>query len=1062
VRADRARRTESVPIERRRAMAGISTGIGLISGIDFASTIEQLMEIEARPVRQLEGRISDIDAQRTAFAGLSARLLALQNAALRFTKPTFFDRFAVSSTNENVLTAEADASAVPGSYTFNVIRLVTNHSLMSRGYADTDMTPVGAGSISFEVGQGRVNRSTRLDDLNGGEGVRRGIITITDRAGNTAEIDLSTAMTIEEVLEAINNNTQISVRAFVTSLTGPDGTTGDRIVIEDLSVDDGTGLGNLIVADTVDGTTAFDLGIVGVSAEGRIDGHDLVFLADSTPLSILNDGNGVGRRGQFIPTGDLEFDAGSLGSFTVSLSDVLTAETNLEILNSGNGIRLGTIRMTDRSGQSADIDLSEATTVQDILDAINSAGIGVTATTVNSRFLISDTTGTLEEIAQNLVIEDLEGFAAADLGIAGSVDESSVSGRDVYRVATIGDVIRAINFAPDNAGYVEARISDDGNGILLGTSAFTVEPILVSSSDGSTAARDLGLEGASFEGGQDFRSRDLIAGLETVLLSSLNGGQGFELGEVAFTVGNQFTRSIDFSGAETLQDVIDLINADQDGDGQPDTGLIASVNASGNKLELRHAQGVEGPISIGDVTGTLAETLGISGTFQEADLDREGVVLSTNLQLQYISRQTKLEDLNGGRGVASGRFRITDSNGAVFEIHLPNGLATLGEAIDQINDQTPDTLVVRVNHTGDGLLIEDTSDGASSLTIEDIMGSTTASDLGITGTAEDGERFIDGSNEIRIDIAASDTLAEVIRKINDAGGPFSASILNDHSDTKPFSLTISSEVSGTAGELIIDEVGVDFGFTTLARAQNALISVGGSDASEPLLISSSSNTIDDVIGGLTLNLLAADDQDVTVTVAQDIDSIVEAVRTFVEDYNDVQSAIDDHTSFDPDTLERGILLGDSAVNVIRTRLANAVTRQFGSGEFSWLFSVGIRISGDNQLTFDEEKFREAYARAPEHVEKLFTEAETGFGAIVKETLDGITRESDGLIAQRDDLLENQKELLNKRIAALNVLLEAKRARLENQFIGLERALASLQEQQNALIALSSLVPSTSS
>jgi flagellar hook-associated protein 2 len=648
------------------------------------------------------------------------------------------------------------------------------------------------------------------------------------------------------------------------------------------------------------------------------------------------------------------------------------------------------------------------------------------------------------------------------LGIAADVEDSSVSGRDIYRVATLGDAIRAINFAPDNTGFVEARISDDGNAILLGTSAFTVEPILVSSSEGSTAARDLGLEGASFEGGQDFRSRDLIAGLETVLLSSLNGGQGFELGEVAFTAGNQLTTSIDFSDAVTLQDIIDLINADQDEDGQPDTGLVASVSASGNKLELSRAQGVEGPISIGDVTGTLAETLGISGTFQEVDLNHEGAFLSANLQLQYISRQTNLEDLNGGRGVASGRFRITDSSGAVFEINLPNGLETLGEAIDQINDQTPDTLVARINHTGDGLLIEDTSGGTSSLTIEDVTGSTTASDLRITGSAEDGENFIDGSNEIRIDIAASDTLADIVQRINDAGGPFSASILNDHGDTNPFSLSITSEVSGSAGELIIDEIGIDFGFTTLSRAQDALISVGGSEASDPLLISSSSNTIDDIIEGVTLNLLTSDDEDVTVTVAQDIDSIVEAVRTFVEDFNDVQSTIDEYTSFDPDTLERGILLGDSTVNAVRTRLANAVTRQFGSGEFSWLFSVGIRISGDNKLTFDEEKFREAYARAPEQVEELFTEAETGFGAIVKETLDEITRESDGLIAQRNDLLENQKELLSDRIAALNVLLEAKRARLENQFIALERALASLQDQQNALVTLSSLIPSISS
>ena len=54
---------------------------------------------------------------------------------------------------------------------------------------------------------GRVNPSTELDTLNGGQGVRRGTITITDRSGADAEIDLSTSMTVDDVLNAINGNT---------------------------------------------------------------------------------------------------------------------------------------------------------------------------------------------------------------------------------------------------------------------------------------------------------------------------------------------------------------------------------------------------------------------------------------------------------------------------------------------------------------------------------------------------------------------------------------------------------------------------------------------------------------------------------------------------------------------------------------------------------------------------------------------------------------------------------------------------------------------------------------
>ena len=187
-------------------MSGISTGIGLISGIDTASLISQLMEIERRPVTNLQNRVQTIDAQRSAFLELSAQILSLQNVLTGLGRPSFFNRFLSTSSNEGILTATADSTASPGTYSFRVRSLVTNHALISRGFADRDQTPVGAGTVTIEGAAGRVNPSTLLETLNGGAGVRRGIITITDRSGATADIDLSTAVTVDDVLEAINTN----------------------------------------------------------------------------------------------------------------------------------------------------------------------------------------------------------------------------------------------------------------------------------------------------------------------------------------------------------------------------------------------------------------------------------------------------------------------------------------------------------------------------------------------------------------------------------------------------------------------------------------------------------------------------------------------------------------------------------------------------------------------------------------------------------------------------------------------------------------------------------------
>jgi flagellar hook-associated protein 2 len=184
--------------------------------------------------------------------------------------------------------------------------------------------------------------------------------------------------------------------------------------------------------------------------------------------------------------------------------------------------------------------------------------------------------------------------------------------------------------------------------------------------------------------------------------------------------------------------------------------------------------------------------------------------------------------------------------------------------------------------------------------------------------------------------------------------------------------------------------------------------------------------------------------------------MIEQINRFVEKYNDVQAALDDATSFDPETFERGPLFGDPTVNLIRTRLHRTMARAFEGADpsVSRLFAVGLRLGGDNRLEFDEQKFRDTYEQSPELVERLFTTDDTGFGAVLDEALDELTRDFDGVIARKDDVLSSQQDLLNGRIDQLNVLLDAKRARLEAQFVALESALAVLQDQQNALMMLS--------
>lgn len=1047
-------------------MSGISTGIGLISGIDTASLIDQLIAIDARPIDVLQQRVASIDAQKTALLTVSAQLLAIQNSISALDRTSFFRRFTAQSGNPSAITATPGESAAPGSYTFSVRSLVSSHSLLSRGFADRSTTPVGTGTLSIEVGKGQVNQATSLDSLRAGDGVRRGVITITDKEGNSADIDLRSAVTVADVLGAINSNTSIDVRASVTGVES-NGASGDRIVLEDLT---GSTTGKLKVSDANGGHLAEDLGLAGAAGgDGtRIDGDDLVYLGNGVLLSQLNDGNGVDR---LFDGDDLLFESAS-GSydFSVSLSSVLASRLDLELgqLNGGNGVRLGKIRITDRAGNSGVVDLSDSSrpavrTVQDALDRINedleAAGVNVDATVVNAGLLISDNTGLVGDEIPPLLIEDVAGadgqpgYAAADLGIVGSHDDNAVTSHDLYRIETVGDLVRAINLAEGNVG-VEASISEDGNSLVLsatGDEAFTIR-----AGEGSLAARDLGFEDVEIGGFSEVQSKTLVAGLNTVLLQSLNGGRGIEAGTIRLTDrSGRTTSDIDLASARTLQDVIDLINAGAPTDADGAVTLRAEVSSGGTGIVIRDQSGGTGVLKIEDVAGSTAAQLGIATNGVE-----KNVVSSGNLQKQYISRQTQLSSLNGGGGIQLGSFQVVDSEGFTFNVDLPSNLRTIGEAIDEINSSTGDNITARINDQGDGIVIEDSSSGSLALTIRDNAGSTAAADLRLAGTAREGQSFIDGSYEYEIEIAAGDTLDDVTRKINDAGGLFSASVVNDGGAVNPASLTLTSGLTGTRGQLVIDTAGVDLGFNTLSRASDAVVAIGGDDAVNPILVSSGSNTLEDVIEGVTLDLLSVSDEPVTVDVSQDIDSVVGALQSFVTAYNEAQSQMDDLTAIDPDTFERAALQGDRTINQIRNRLSRAVnTRVDGvANEFSRFFQVGISIGANNTLQFDEERFRQAYSENPQQVEALFTTEDVGLGHVMKDTLDDLTRDFDGLISERSSLLDDQQQILNDRIEDLNFLLDAKRSRLEAEFVAMETALANLQGQQTALNQLAALVP----
>jgi flagellar hook-associated protein 2 len=1058
-------------------MGSITTGVGLISGIDIAALIDSIITIESQGKFRLQERVGVLQSQQTALLDVNARLLSFKSSAQAFRTNNIFSSVLATSANEDVLTATATTDAQPGTYNFIVKQLVSTSQLMSTGYASEDANPLGLDSISFEFGNGRLAQDRALEDLNGGNGVDRGEIVITDGAANTATIDLTDVTSVNEVLDRINSDATIDVTATVE---------GDHFVITD-----NTGGPAVTIANGVGDTTATDLGIEGTSVGPVLTGSSVFALGLNTSLSSLNDGNGVLVRDN---VADLRITSRNGTAFDVDLGRIdlpIDDATLLSDLNNGSGVTLDEdpdepdITFVARDGTEYEVDLTGVTTVGQLRTAVSSETGGhiTLSVTDGDKLTVTDTVGG----GGNLKVTGagLNGTRTAeDLGIlnesgaaADSFDGSIIPNKIADAAATtVQDVVDRINNAVGNPGVVASIAPDSLRIRLEDTTGSLLSDLIVESTAGNpTAADDLGIETTG--AGTIYDGARLIGGLDSVLTRSINGGTGLG-GATTITIddrGGLLTSTVnDLDTYETVGEMIDAINLEAVTQG---VQVAVSINDNGNGLKAVDTSGGTNNLRI---TGDGAAALGLTADVAEDE------VSGSNLQLEYVSESSTLSSLNYGRGIGTGTFRITDGLGASATVNIGGSEKTLYDVILEINSKGL-AVKARVNDNGDGLLIEEDAAalGGSSPFVKikiESTGGSAASDLNIIGEAADlNGGFIDGSYERVVDLDTSDSLATVAAKINDAGVPVNATVVNTGTGGTPYRLSIGSAISGSAGDLVIDSFGVDLGLERLSTGRDAKVFFGSENPEDGFLLTSATNSLDNVLDGVTIDLHAASETAVSLTIARDEQTIVDSVGQMVAAFNDVINRIGEYDFYDVETEQRGLLLGDPTVARIRSSMYRVATGRAldVDGSYQFLSQVGVSFGEGGVMTFDEAKFRDAYATDPEGVEAVIaayeigsgtseeiaegvtidsseiTYTSLGFANLFDNMLDDLTDSVAGTTTLAKNAFDNQIELLNDRIETIDERLESRRAQLVREFTAMERALAQLQSQSGSLGSLAS-------
>ncbi|HHJ39570.1 MAG: hypothetical protein AXA67_09665 [Methylothermaceae bacteria B42] len=395
------------------------------------------------------------------------------------------------------------------------------------------------------------------------------------------------------------------------------------------------------------------------------------------------------------------------------------------------------------------------------------------------------------------------------------------------------------------------------------------------------------------------------------------------------------------------------------------TGLGSGLDIAGIVQKLVEAERVPVSTQLDRKEADLQAKISSYGTFKSALSEFRSSLagLRNSSNFEALSATSSNEDVLTAS--ASSNAEVGSFNLEVKQLAQSHGLAS-GSFADPDDIVGSGTLTIRFGTTELGT-ITDPDTGEETTTYS------------FTQNPAKGTLTIDLDD-------TNNTLTGLRDAINKAGGGVSANIVYDGGG---YRLVLSSEDTGKANSMQIEVSDSDgdnadasglsrlafndsaMNMTQTMEAKDAVVSFNGLD------ITSASNTLDKTLKGVTINLnQAKPGETVNVKVAPNTGNIVESVTKFVEGYNALVGVVKDLTSYNPETQQGSILLGDgtirNAMSQIR-RVMGDVVSGLESAAVRTLVDLGIKTQADGTLEFDSSKLESALKKDPEGVAAVFSE-----------------------------------------------------------------------------------------
>ncbi|WP_449246322.1 flagellar filament capping protein FliD [Desulfarculus baarsii] len=708
--------------------------------------------------------------------------------------------------------------------------------------------------------------------------------------------------------------------------------------------------------------------------------------------------------------------------------------------------------VTATATSSASTGASTVTVGQNVKHIVSTAGCADADTTAyggSGGTLILESNGVSYNVAidaadtLNDIVDKIN--AVTGENIVASIENDGTSSNQYHLVLTSG--------TGGDAGRITA--TQNPTALSLGGKDMVV------SDTSSWGGASIGLTGM-FTGDKSVAS---VYGYTFTVASSSNpstiGADSFELNWTASAGGGSGTITVpaDYTPGDSIE--VEKGVFIQLGEGSVSDGESFSVNAYANDIDDAELGTWSGPAisTEGNYQGSVSKTFSFE------------VISAGNLQAggggdTIVMRWT---DSLGNTGTVS----LSDADQSYevdqgFTIKLDAGTVTHGDDF-QVNVFAPDKQ--QGQDTGLAQNCKLIHEGFSDTTITPV----TDSDATFTYTY--------GGETTSVAVEAGTVLADLVDKINnDENNPgVEASIVNDGLGL-PNSYRLVLTGTNTGAQYQISSVEHDFtgsnfssggdaggGFSTSQLATNSMIQVDGFPTGD-VFLQRTSNTVTDVITGVSLALVDGGTSRVTVSV--DASAVADKIEAFINAVNYVQDYIRSNTKYDAEGDETGVLIGNYAFQIAKSQIDSLLNSSIpgltdGEDAYTLLQQIGITSNPDDEgrWIIDEDILEDALADNPEAVAKLFiNDTTTGSSGVAKQMydlMDTQTNDETGICSVLISNYEGIVKNIDKKIDSEEARLELYRQRQVEKFARLEATLSTLSNTQTALESAIAELPSSS-